>query len=261
MGLQSKLETVLWYARRPELRAELWRKVRTGAFTLPWTETRRQENRSAAKAWCQEELRSPEEAASILGVPLHVVAARKAGDLDAAAEACAQVPVRMGGPGDLDLLYSLVLGLRPSRVLETGVAYGWSSLAILLALEEAGRGRLTSLDMPYAKMGNEDFVGSAVVERLRDRWDLRRLPDAVGLRHLRMEGARFGLAHYDSDKSYAGRRTSYPAIWEMLEDGGVLMSDDIVDNFGFRDFADEVAREAIVVSKTNGSGFVGFLRK
>ena len=64
-----------------------------------------------------------------------------------------------GGAGDIGLLYNAVLQSKAKRVIETGVAYGWSTLAILAAMEANGRGQLVSVDMPYPKMRNENFVG------------------------------------------------------------------------------------------------------
>ena len=68
----------------------------------------------------------------------------------------------MGGAGHVDLLYHVCLHKRPDRIVETGVAYGWSSLAILLALEENGRGALVSIDRPYPGLDNDAFVGCVV---------------------------------------------------------------------------------------------------
>lgn len=50
----------------------------------------------------------------------------------------AECPPKMGRAGDLELLYGLVRCFGARRVVETGVAYGWSSLAILLALSYQG---------------------------------------------------------------------------------------------------------------------------
>ncbi|MFV0281806.1 MAG: hypothetical protein ACK5JM_13735, partial [Rhodoblastus sp.] len=71
------------------------------------------------------------------------------------------------------------------RMVETGVAYGWSSLALLAASEDRPDSRLVSVDMPYPKMNNEAFVGIVVPERFHARWKLVRKPDRNGLRALR----------------------------------------------------------------------------
>ena len=73
----------------------------------------------------------------------------------------------MGGPGDINLLFDAVRLLNSKYVIETGVAYGWSSLAILTAMSRNGLGKLFSIDMPYPKVGNESFVGIVVPDRLK----------------------------------------------------------------------------------------------
>ncbi|MBV0913475.1 class I SAM-dependent methyltransferase [Anianabacter salinae] len=166
----------------------------------------------------------------------------------------------MGGPGDLDLLHAAVSASGACRVVETGVAYGWSSLAILSALHGRDGARLVSVDMPYPKMGNEAFVGIVVPERLRAPWTLIREPDRNGLRKaLSQLGGAVDLAHYDSDKSWWGRRYAFPLIWDALGRGGVFISDDIQDNMGFAAFIDGV-NCAFAVTESGGK-FVGIARK
>nr|MBA2347914.1 class I SAM-dependent methyltransferase [Solirubrobacterales bacterium] len=72
-------------------------------------------------------------------------------DVDAAARRVHTSGFTLGGPGNTRLLYHLVRGLDARGVIETGVAYGWSSLAILLAQRDLGGGALTSTDMPYPR--------------------------------------------------------------------------------------------------------------
>jgi hypothetical protein len=114
--------------------------------------------------------------------------------------------------------------------------------------------------MPYAKAGNEPYVGIVVPERLRNRWMLFREPDRNGIRKaLRWLGGNLDLCHYDSDKSYAGRMYAYPILWDALRQGGLFISDDIQDNLAFRDFC---ARLGIQPQVTRSSGkFIGIARK
>lgn len=168
--------------------------------------------------------------------------------------------VVMGGAGDIHLLYAAVLLARAERVVETGVAYGWSSLAVLAAMEQRGSGTLASVDMPYPKLNNEAWVGVAVPKRLHARWILIREPDRWGLiKALRRLGDAIDLCHYDSDKSYAGREYGYSLMWNALRPGGILISDDIQDNFAFRDFVQERSMR-FAVTQFQGK-FVGIVRK
>lgn len=149
-------------------------------------------------------------------------------------ELAAKSAIEMGGPGDINLLFDAVRLLKPKFVIETGVAYGWSSLAILNAMSLNGNGNLYSVDMPYPKTGNDSFVGIVVPKRLRYRWTLIREPDRYGLkRAIKAAGGRINLCHYDSDKSWWGRDYAFPILWSSLESGGLFISDDIQDNMYF----------------------------
>ncbi len=105
-----------------------------------------------------------------------------------------------------------------------------------------------STDMPYAKMGNEKFVGIVVPEALRNYWklfqesDLSALPKALKLVEY------LDMIHYDSDKSYVGRMYAYPLLYHKLRKGGVFISDDIQDNVAFKDFCESLGIEPIVIS-------------
>ena len=57
----------------------------------------------------------------------------------------------MGGASHIHLLYDCVRLSKAKKVIETGVAYGWSSLAILKALSLTKNGKLFSVDMPYPR--------------------------------------------------------------------------------------------------------------
>jgi predicted O-methyltransferase YrrM len=168
--------------------------------------------------------------------------------------------VQMGGAGDIDLLYAATLLSGAARVVETGVAYGWSSLAILAALDARSDGRLVSVDMPYPKMDNEDFVGIVVPEPLRQKWELIREPDRNGLvKAIARFGGSIDLCHYDSDKSWYGRQFGYRLMWDALVPGGIFISDDIQDNFAFKEFV-EARQLAFAVTEYKGK-FVGIARK
>lgn len=172
----------------------------------------------------------------------------------------ADSPVTMGGKGGINLLYSIVANrVEVCKVLETGVAYGWSSLAILLALKDRKGGHLYSVDMPYVGLNNEAFVGTVVHPDLKDRWTLIRKPDRAGIPQVLGMEEFLDLIHYDSDKSYSGRKWAYPILWKALRDGGLFISDDIQDNLGFKEFCDDYVLDPLVY-KHEGK-FVGVLVK
>lgn len=255
----DKLKTALWFLRNPPFWAqalELLRRKLTNA-------DRHEALRAEARVWASKRAVSESEALARVGVyrPDSAAFPRVPDELGREGERRAKAAeVTMGGPADLDLLYAAVRLTGARSVIETGVAYGWSSLAILTAMDEMGGGQLVSVDMPYAKMNNEPWVGVVVPEKLKARWRLIREPDRNGLKKaIAAQKGTIDLCHYDSDKSYVGRQYAYPLLWDALRPGGLFISDDIQDNFAFRDFCEARGLEFHV---TESAGkFVGLARK
>jgi hypothetical protein len=246
----------------PEIARYLWRALskRTGVG-----QSARNEERRAAGAWCQERSVDIAAAFAALGLPAppDELAALFPDIVGATRTRTGDGPLplyEMGVAvaGHSRLLYGLCAHLRARRVLETGVAFGWSSLAILLALRDRPDSLLVSTDMPYLWLRADSWVGGAVPDELRQRWILLRRPDRLVLPEALAHGP-FDLCHYDSDKSARGRLWAYPQIWARLRPGGLLVSDDIDDNAGWRTFCGQVGQDGIVVGKRGK--FVGILVK
>ena len=180
--------------------------------------------------------------------------------IQSAQSAVLNCPVKMGGEGAISFLYHIVNEVNPKTILETGVAYGWSSLAILLAIKDFDNALLISNDMPYIKMNNEDYVGCVVPENLKSKWQLQRLPDIKGIPlALKKFNNSIDLCHYDSDKSYTGRMWSSPILWKALKVGGLFISDDINDNLAFKHFCKSVDRKPIIIEHLGK--YVGIIQK
>lgn len=250
----NPVQIFTFFLARPQYYPELARRVRkrVGSALLPKPMGR---SRRVAEQWAAERAISVDQALARLGIgqatPLSELFPEVIRGAEQRAREC---PVQMGGGGGVDLLFHIARQLKAERVIETGVAYGFSSLALLLALRES-QGRLFSVDMPYPGRGNERYVGCAVPADLRASWTLLRYPDSIGLpRALAQLGGPLDFCHYDSDKSYEGRAWAYPLIWAALRPGGILMSDDIDDNTGFRDYAAELGVEPMVVMTPGGGG-------
>lgn len=258
VSLLEKAKTLRWFIERPshwpqavELAA---RKVRPDRDTPALAR--------AARDWAAERAVSVDKALESVGLIANGAEVPRLSSelMEAAKASAAQSKVKMGGAGDIDLLYAATVLSGAKRVVETGVAYGWSSLAILAGLEGRSDARLVSVDMPYPKMNNEDFVGIVVPERLRAPWQLVREPDRNGLvKAIERLGGRVDLCHYDSDKSWFGRQFGYQRMWDALVPGGVFISDDIQDNLAFREFVEAGGLKFAVTGY--GNKFVGILIK
>jgi predicted O-methyltransferase YrrM len=238
----EQARNALWFLRRPRLYPQLLRLA--GAKLSP---PRSPGSADESRAWCAERARSGAEVLGELGGPADVADLRRRfPEVFAQADAAVrEARARLGGAGELQLLYGLCELTQATRVIETGVAYGWSTLALLLSLEPRG-GLLVSTDMPSPGQPG-GWVGCAVPTALRGGWRLIDLPDREGLPRALKVLPVLDLAHYDSDKSWAGRRWAYPQLWSALRPGGIFVSDDIQDDVAFRDFAAEVGVEPRVV--------------
>ena len=254
----EKIRTLAWFARRPSHWAH--------AFALAKRKLAKNydspERRRAATDWAAERAVPVDLALAAMGLNLDGVPLPRIDSalLTKAAARAEQSSVKMGGAGDLDLLYATTRLCGARTVIETGVAYGWSSLAILSGQGDCDDARLISVDMPYPKMNNESFVGIVIPEQLRVRWTLIREPDRNGIRRaISLTGKPLDLVHYDSDKSYQGRHYAYPILWKALRKGGIFISDDIQDNVAFRDF---VMQKNVPYAITASQGkYVGIVRK
>ncbi len=168
---------------------------------------------------------------------------------------------KLGGKAYINLLYIIALITETKYVIETGVAYGWSSLAILHALSKKNDVKgLVSIDMPYPSSKSNEYVGIVVPNYLKEKWKLIRLPDKPGIKKaIKNNLGKFDLAHYDSDKSVWGREYGYELLWNGLRKGGILISDDIEDNLSFRRFIKSKKSRFAVIK--NDNKFIGITIK
>jgi hypothetical protein len=147
-----------------------------------------------------------------------------------------------GGDDDADralarTLWCSICHLRPTQVVETGVAHGLSSRIALEALERAGGGRLWSIDLrPMTIPERSVEVGVAVPLELRENWTYlegssrRRLPAL--LRQL----GQIELFCHDSLHSTRNVRWELTRAWDALAPRGVAVVDDVDHNWGFEEF-------------------------
>jgi len=166
---------------------------------------------------------------------------------------------KFGGAGHLNLIYSLCEKLNICNAVETGVAYGWSSLAILLSISKR-KGSLVSTDMEVIKQKNYGMIGIAVNKKYHNNWHIVKQPDIYGLNtSIKKLNYNYDFVHYDSDKSYYGRRWSYPILYKYLNTGGVFVSDDIQDNEYFKEFVETNNLEFYVLKLSYKSGYEKFV--
>lgn len=151
--------------------------------------------------------------------------------------------ISLGGGGNYILLYFLIRKFKLTNIVETGVAAGWTSLAILRALKKNGNGFLYSSDFPYFRLENpEKYIGClAKNESNVSNWFLDIRGDEVALPEIarRLENKSIDLFHYDSDKSYSGRSNALKILGSKINSNTIIIFDDIQNNLQFKDFVEK----------------------
>ncbi len=123
--------------------------------------------------------------------------------------------------------------LEPEVVVETGVAYGVSSAFILKALEENGKGRLYSVDLPPLRRRYERYWGIAADETSKSRWTLLRGSSRRVLPGLLGKLDEVDLFVHDSLHTRGNMRREFGVVWPRLREGGMLVADDVERNRAF----------------------------
>jgi Methyltransferase domain len=176
-----------------------------------------------------------------------------------------------GDAGFVRAIWCLVRNLRPTKVIETGVAHGVTSRFILEGLEKNGRGHLWSIDRPPIEREWKSQIGIAIDRRLEHRWSYilgssrRRLPGILS------QLGEIDLFIHDSLHSERNVRFEMDRAWVALRPGGAIVVDDIDVNRGFHSFTEFFSgcRSIICESeplrpelrRVNKKGMFGIVRK
>jgi hypothetical protein len=153
----------------------------------------------------------------------------------------------------LNLLEGLIKNFEPNVVVETGVANGKSTLRILESLQSQGLKESTLYSCDIDKnVATSDLLAFANFRfvLIKSKEDFQTL---IG----RLDG--IDLFYHDSDHSYEHQYFEYVTVWEKLNDGGILMSDDINWSNAFLDFCKIVGRVPFVLADTEK--FSGIIQK
>jgi predicted O-methyltransferase YrrM len=255
------IKGILWFLKRPRFYPELFRTLKGFAFKrITSTDAARE-----AVHWCEgRAITTTDAIAKLFKTKMAEAICEKFKDVFAEAQKAVQTcPVRMGGAANLDLLYEIAENTGAKKVVETGVAYGWSSLALLLSLTTRENSMLVSTDMPYIDRNSIEHIGCVVPDQLRSCWKVITGPDRFALPQALEKLPSIDLCHYDSDKSYKGRIWAYNLLWKALKPGGYFISDDIGDNLAFRDFCKQIEKEPVIVQSPAEASrkYVGILVK
>lgn len=180
---------------------------------------------------------------------------------DEAKAKLSKLKVQLGGGGNYTLLYFLVRKFMPNIVVETGVAAGWSSLAILRGLKKNKNGKLYSSDFPYFRLENpEQYIGILAKNELNKiNWFLDIRGDDVAINEIKKKIGNnpIDIIHYDSDKSYSGREQFLKNLYSNINSKTVIIFDDIQDNLHFKNLVNK-KKESFCIVEFNGK-YIGLL--
>ena len=163
-----------------------------------------------------------------------------------------------GYSGDFDVLFlhTLTRILKPEIVVETGVASGRSSSAILQAISENKKGTLHSVDLPHfyegtaptfkeTDEGNMELQGYVpagkepgwlIPESLRSNWRLILGDSKVELPKLVSTLSQIDIFYHDGEHNYETMTKEFALVWEKIPVGGFLLADDIDWNTAWSEF-------------------------
>jgi len=165
---------------------------------------------------------------------------------------------------DIDLArfcYVMTRAMRPQLVLETGVAFGVTSAFILAALHENGQGVLHSIDLPPLARDADRFVGAAIPETLKPRWNLHRGSSRRLLPRILHAVQAVDIFVHDSLHTYRNMRWEFDQVWPRLGVGGMIIADDIQGNGAFEELRSrDMEVRAVIREHAKGSLF-GVVRK
>lgn len=150
-----------------------------------------------------------------------------------------------------EILYVAVRIMKPSLVVETGVAAGLSTTCILAALDRNGQGELHSIDLPdyektyFPSLGLDPVAilpknrapGFLVPEELSARWHLHLGDTRKILPSLLGNLDQIALFLHDSEHTFDTMMFEYDTVWPHLPPGGLLLSDDVDWNDAFSSFS------------------------
>ncbi|MFG1520221.1 MAG: class I SAM-dependent methyltransferase [Thermoplasmataceae archaeon] len=141
-------------------------------------------------------------------------------------------------------LYSIVRIVKPMNIVETGVANGHSSYFMLNALLKNQSGTLHSFDV-------DKKVGKLISEDEKKRWDLNILPvrrRKSVFQDTMKKFVKIDMFVHDSNHFYYWQMFEYRTAWEVLKDGGLLLSDDVDSSYAYLDYCKEISIKPIFLS-------------
>lgn len=158
-------------------------------------------------------------------------------------------------------LYALCKLLKPEKIVETGVAYGSSSMYILQAIYENKKGTLYSIDYAFTPWQSKEMIGAAIPDHLRKNWKLVFGPSSQKLKKLLASLSEIDVFFHDSLHTSKNMTFEFETAWPCIKKGGCLISDDISGNNAFYKFYSKLNVEPLILSQKSNNSYLGVLQK
>ena len=139
----------------------------------------------------------------------------------------------------LQILYSAIRLYKPKIMIETGVAGGSTSLAILSAMKKNGSGKLYSIDIGNVMVAPGYEIGYIVPEEIRSNWSLIVGDSKKELPKLLNQLKEIDCFFHDSDHSYEHMNFEFNAVLPFLDSKNLILSDDTELNSSFHEFVSQ----------------------
>jgi predicted O-methyltransferase YrrM len=159
----------------------------------------------------------------------------------------------------VSIVYACCRLMRPQLVVESGVAHGFTTAAILRALNDNQQGRLVSIDLPHLHPRAVESIGTAVEPGLRDRWELHLGPATSELSRVITHTESIDIFVQDASHTERGQLAEYRAAWPRIREAGLLISDDA--GKAAEAFGRESSREPVFVNQPRKSRPVAIFRR
>lgn len=157
-------------------------------------------------------------------------------------------------------LYILCKIIKPEKIVETGVAYGLSSMYILQALKENNKGTLYSIDSVFSPWQSKEMIGAAIPSDLRNRWEFIFGSSSEKLKNILSQLNQIDIFFHDSLHTYKNMTFEFETAWQFIAKNGFLISDDIIDNNAFHDFTKKINANPFILPQKEHS-FLGLVHK
>jgi len=158
------------------------------------------------------------------------------------------------------LLYFISKYSKPDLIIETGIANGFSSSYLLLALEHNKHGNLISIDDIVRPWHIPESMGLAIPNNLKKRHQIVIGNASTKLSDILREKKYVDVFIHDSSHTYQNMQKEFRIAWPYVKNGGFLLSDDVSQHDAFIEFVEEVKMEPLIIKKENGGHF-GIIKK